>query len=120
MSAPNLTFSFNKSAIGVNQHVTVSFTSDIAYTQFEARATLDGATWGRGVGTLVGAFSTTPANTQRTFEVYDTEIVNGDGVYRISLFAQGADGAWNDNGQFITYYGKALITSDGNNFLSMN
>lgn len=120
MAAPNLTFSFDKSAIGASQYVSVSFASDIPYAQFEARATLDGAKWGRGVGALVGAFSATPANTQRTFEVYDTEIVTGDGTYRISLFAQGADGAWNDNGQFITYDGKLLKTSDGNNFLSMN
>ncbi len=119
MAAPNLTFSFNKAAIGINQCVVVTFSSDIPYTQFEARATLVSAAWGRGVGTLVGAFSSTPANTERIFEIYDTELVNGDGVYRISLFAQGTDGSWNDNGQFITYDGKALITSDGNNFLSM-
>lgn len=119
MGAPNLTFSFDKSAIGANQYVTVSFTSDVPYTQFEARATLDGTEWGRGVGTLVGAFSATPANTERTFEVYDTEIVNGDGVYRISLFAQGLEGAWNDNVQFIDYTGNWFITSDGKNYLSM-
>ena len=119
MSAPNLTFSMDKTAIGVSQYATVAFSSDIPYTQFEARATPDSAAWGLGVGTLVGAFSTTPANTQRSFEIYDTEIISGDGVYRISLFAQGEDGSWNDNGQFIDYNGNNLKTSDGNNFLAM-
>lgn len=119
MAAPNLTFSFNKAAIGINQCVVVTFNSDIPYTQFEARATRVSAAWGRGVGTLVGAFSSTPANTERIFEIYDTDLVNGDGVYRISLFAQGTDGSWNDNEHFITHDGKFFTTSDGKNFLAM-
>ena len=119
MAAPNLTFSTNKTEIGLNDYVSVSFTSDIAYTQFEARATLANANWGRGIGTLVGAFSTTPANTERTFEIYDTEIVSGDGVYRIGLYAQGEDGSWNDNEQYICYDGKSFKTSDGKSFLVM-
>lgn len=117
MSAPNLTFSTSKTEIGLNDYMQVTFESDIAYLQFEARATLVDASYGVGIGTLVGAFSSTPATTERSFEIYDTEIVNGDGTYRISLFAQGEDGSWNDNHQFITNEPKNFITSDGENFL---
>ncbi|MEG2388747.1 MAG: hypothetical protein RSC90_09315 [Clostridia bacterium] len=90
MAAPDVTFSASKTALGVGDFITVSFTSDIAMSAFEARATTFGAAYGVGIGTLVGAFSATPAGVQRTFEIYETELVNGDGQYRISLFAQSA------------------------------
>lgn len=98
MAAPELTFSItgNKiSAVSGFDSITVTFSSDIAYTAFECRATKSGEDWGRGKGALIASFSQTPAGTQRTFEVYDDFLLSGDGEYRISLFAQGADGSWN-------------------------
>lgn len=100
--------------------IVVTFTSDIAYTSFECRATKVGEDWGVGKGSLVASFSSTPANTSRTFEVYDDYLLNGDGEYRISLFAQGADGSWNDNHGFIpSGETETMLTADGEEFLCM-
>lgn len=123
MSAPNLTFSISGSEIsdetGFN-HITVTFSADAEYQAFECRATKAGDNWGLGMGALVAAFSQTPANTQRTFEVYDSYLLQGDGEYRISLFAQGMDGSWNDNWGFIPYGDTAtMLTADGKEFLVM-
>lgn len=122
MPAPQLTFSItgNKvSAVSGYDHISVVFSSDIAYTQFECRATKAGENYGRGVGRLVASFSATPAGTSRSFEVYDDDLVNGEGEYRISLYAQSQDGGWNDNCMFIPSGSNRLITSDNKVFLCM-
>lgn len=122
MPAPQLTFTISGtkvSAVSGFNHIDVSFSSDIAYTQFECRATKAGESYGRGVGRLVASFSMTPANTSRTFEVYDTDLVNGEGEYRIGLYAQSEDGGWNDNFAFIPDSSTGLKTSDNKTFLCM-
>lgn len=122
MAAPQLTFTFtdNKvSSVTGYDHIEVTFLSDIAYTAFECRATKSGENWGRGVGRLIASFSTTPAGVERTFQVYDDDLVNGDGEYRISLFAQSEDGGWNDNCAFIPSGASGLITADGKQVLCM-
>lgn len=120
MAAPQLTFSVDGSKIsGASgfDHITVTFQSDIAYSAFECRATKVGAEYGVGKGSLVASFSSTPANTQRTFEVYDDYLLSGDGEYRISLYAQGADGSWNDNYYYIPTGSSMYICSDGKPYL---
>lgn len=123
MSAPNLEFDVSGIKISDESgydHITVTFSADAPYQAFECRATKVGDEWGLGRGTLCASFSQTPANTQRTFEVYDDYLVHGDGQYRISLFAQGMDGSWNDNYAFIPSDSTGgLITSDGEIFLCM-
>lgn len=122
MPAPQLTFTISGtkvSAVSGYNHIDVSFSSDIAYTQFECRATKAGESYGRGVGRLVASFSMTPAGTSRTFEVYDTDLVNGEGEYRIGLYAQSEDGGWNDNYAFIPDSSTGLKTSDNKTFLCM-
>ena len=122
MPAPQLTFSISGakvSAVSGYDHIDVSFSSDIAYTQFECRATKAGESYGRGVGRLVASFSMTPAGTARTFEVYDTDLVNGEGEYRIGLYAQSEDGGWNDNYAFIPAQSTGMKTSDNKIFLCM-
>ena len=58
--------------------------------------------------------------TERTFEVYDDFLLSGDGEYRISLYAQGADGSWNDNYGFVpSGTTKTMLTADGKEFLCM-
>ena len=104
MGAPNLTFSVTGdklSAVSGFDKITVSFEADAPYKAFECRATKSGEAWGVGRGALVASFSQTPANTQRQFDIYDDYLLEGDGEYRISLFAQGEDGAWNDSCGFI-------------------
>ena len=122
MAAPQLTFSVDGSKISDEtgfDHIAVTFQADIAYQAFECRATKIGAEYGVGKGTLIASFSTTPANTQRTFEIYDDYLVNGDGEYRISLFAQGQDGSWNDNYYYIPVGSSMYTTADGKPYLCM-
>lgn len=119
MPAPGLTFSVTGTKISGKagfDHITVSFSADVGYDAFQCRATKDGEDYGVGKGSLVAAFSATPAGTERSFEVYDDYLLSGDGKYRISLFAQ-KDGAWNDNHLFIPSGASGLITADGKTFL---
>lgn len=121
MSAPNLTFTTSgvklSNKAGFDK-IVVEFTADAAYKKFECRATKIDEEYGLGKGALVASFSTTPANTKRTFEVYDDFLLRGDGQYRISLFAQGEDGSWNDNHGFITS-DKQTFYANGVKFLCM-
>lgn len=122
MPAPGLKFTTSGSVISAVSgfdRITVSFSSDIAYAAFECRATKAGEDYGVGKGTLVASFSSTPAGTTRTFEVYDDHLLSGDGAYRLSLFAQGADGAWNDNHLLIPSGSDRLVTADGLQLLCM-
>lgn len=122
MPAPDITFSVtgNKvSSVTGHDHITLTFSADIAYTQCEIRATKNGTAYGRGVGTLIASFSTTPANTSRSVDVYDSFLVNGDGDYRVSIFAQSEDGGWNDNCLFVPSGSDGLITADSKTLLSM-
>ena len=123
MAAPGLTFSVSGNKVSDEpgfDYIIVNFQSDIPYQRFECRATKIGDDYGVGKGALVASFSTTPANTQRTFEVYDDYLVHGDGEYRISLFAQGMDGTWNDNHGFIpSGQTETMLMADGLEFLVM-
>lgn len=122
MAAPQLEFSISRNKISDepgHDFITVQFSVDIAYQAFECRATKVGEDYGVGKGVMVASFSQTPANTQRTFEVYDDYLVHGDGEYRISLFAQGMDGSWNDNHYYIPVGSDYYITSDGLPYLCM-
>lgn len=92
--------------------VTVNFSVNTAYKTFEARATKEGASYGQGIGTLIAAFSNTPALTERTFEIYDEHLTSGDGNYRISLYAEA------DYGDIIIPVNSTmLITSDDKIFI---
>lgn len=122
MGAPNLSFTASGakiSAVVGYDHITVSFQADAPSLAFECRATKVGEDYGVGKGALVASFSATPANTQRTFEIYDDYLLRGDGEYRISLFSQGEDGSWNDNYPYIPVGNSAYITSNGLPYLCM-
>lgn len=123
MSAPNLEFTVSGTKLSDESgfdYISVTFSADAQYQAFECRATKVGEDWGRGKGTLVASFSQTPANAQRTFEVYDDYLVHGDGEYRISLFAQGIDGSWNDNWGFVpSGQTDTMLTADGLEYLVM-
>ena len=122
MAAPNITFTATGNKVsGVSgfDSISVSFKADAAYSAFQCRATKVGEDWGVGKGVLVASFSSTPANTERSFDIYDDYLTAGDGDYRISLFAQGEDGSWNDNGCFIPTGSSGMLTVDGKTFLTM-
>lgn len=123
MGAPNLKFTVSRKRVSDKpgfDHISVTFSADAQYQAFECRATKAGDDWGLGKGVLVASFSQTPANTERTFEVYDEFLTHGDGDYRISLFAQGIDSSWNDNWGFIpSGESEPMLTADGDEFLCM-
>lgn len=123
MSAPNLEFTVSGNKLSDEagfDHISVTFSADAQYQSFECRATKVGDEWGVGKGVLVASFSATPANTERTFEVYDDFLVHGDGDYRISLFVQGMDGSWNDNWGFIPNgETETMLTVEGLEYLVM-
>lgn len=98
MAGPNLTFVLDRTKISAvpGYNVTnISFYSDVAYRVFECRATKIDEAWGVGRGTLLAGFSLTPENVSRQFEIYSNDLLNGDGIYRITLMAQGLDDEWN-------------------------
>lgn len=121
MGAPNLSFSVSGNKVSAADgfdYILVAFQADAAYQAFECRATKVGEDWGIGRGTLIASFSQTPADTLRQFEVYDDYLVSGDGEYRISLYVQGEDGAWNDTIGFVTSdTTDTMLTADGKQFL---
>ena len=122
MAAPALTYSVTGkrvSPVEPFEKVIVTFTSDAPYEAFECRATKAGEPFGRGKGALLASFSQTPADTPRQFELYNSFLLAGDGDYRISLFAQGEDGSWNDNEGFRLADDSKLILADGKEFLCM-
>jgi hypothetical protein len=121
MPAPLLNFSVSGtriSEVSGYDHIDVVFSSDIEYVAFECRATKAGESYGRGVGKLIASFSTTPAGVERSFEVYNYDLIHGEGDYRISLYAKSSDGQWNDGYHFIPSGSTGLITADGKIFLS--
>lgn len=65
---------------------TVTFRSNKPLTSWEARATTTLQTPGVGVGLLVGSGGAETANTDITFDVDDTELTAGDGVYTVSVY----------------------------------
>jgi hypothetical protein len=69
---------------------TVTFQSDQALAEWEARA--DGN--GHGSGLLVGSGGAANANTDVQFDVDYTELTQGDKVYRINVYGKNAGGEW--------------------------
>lgn len=117
MAAPQISYEKNYDKVSTARHVTVIFSADAAYQQFECRATKAGDPYGVGIGELIASFSYTPAGTERTFEIYNTDLLEGDGQYRLSLFAKGQNGSWNDDIAFYTSESEPVLTSDGKNYL---
>lgn len=104
MGIPNITVTQNVTTIStvVGKDVcTATYQVNENYVEMEARATKNGAPYGRGIGILViskkadsGGFF--PANTNDTFGVYPRFLGNGDGQYRISVYVKNVDGIWSD------------------------
>ena len=121
MGAPNVTYSITKnkiSAVSGFDSLTVTFSADGEYTAFECRAVKAGEDWGIGKGALIASFSQTPANTERTFDVYDDFLLSGDGEYTVFLYVKAPDGSWNDTIGFIpSGADSALVAADGLSFL---
>lgn len=101
MAIPNITFTKDVDIVSTVQSCTVDFYVDENFRKFEARATKQGDPYGRGVGNLVTEMYIVspnyfPANKSYAFVITDTDLVFGEGVYRISMYAQNTDGIWSD------------------------
>ena len=122
MAAPEITFTCSGEKLSGAEgfdRIAVTFQSDLPCAAFECRATRAGEDYGVGKGVLVAAFSSTPAGAIRSFDIYDDFLIQGDGEYRISLFAQGEDGSWNDNHRYLPVGKGAYVTADGAAYLCM-
>lgn len=79
----------------------VTFSVNENFREVEVRATLEGQSYGRGIGDLVMSMSISSPNyysagTKYSFVITDENLTRGDGTYRISLYAKNVDGVWSD------------------------
>ena len=79
--------------LGINECI-CRFHCNIDVTEWEARATRDGESSGRGIGLLVENGTNIKAGEIGIVSVLDTELLNGDGNYLIRIYAKSTDGVW--------------------------
>lgn len=79
--------------LGINECV-CKFHCDIDVSEWEARATRDGESSGRGIGLLVENGTDLKTGSTGVVSVLDTELSNGDGDYLIRIYAKSTDGVW--------------------------
>lgn len=79
--------------LGINECV-CKFHCNIDVTEWEARATRDGESSGRGIGLLVESGTNIKVGETGIVSVLDTELSNGDGNYLIRIYAKSTDGVW--------------------------
>ena len=79
--------------LGINECV-CKFHCDIDVTEWEARATREGESSGRGIGLLVENGTTLKTGSIGVVSVLDTELSKGDGDYLIRIYAKSDDGVW--------------------------
>ena len=79
--------------LGINECV-CKFHCDIDVTEWEARATRDGESSGRGIGLLVESGTNLKTGNVGVVSVLDSELSKGDGDYLIRIYAKSNDGVW--------------------------
>lgn len=98
--------------------------SELIYA-VECRATLSGAPWGRGVGVDVladdlqtdsGVYELPTPAQSFSFDVESSELLSGDGTYRITVYVRDSRGVWDDTFLFIPSGSDMLKTADGKVF----
>lgn len=116
-----LTISIDRNKISSHFKASVSVVSDTAIDAYEARATLFGAPYGRGVGydlisddaaAADGAAPLSPAAASFSFDVEAAELPS-DGKYRISVYVRDTNGIWNDCDYLVTKTADAVRDSSG-------
>lgn len=105
MGIPDITFANDRTIISTKFSCTVKFKVTENFREFEARATIAGQPYGRGIGILLMNMSIAspnyyPANTEYTYIITDQNLTSGDGTYRISMYAKNTDGIWSDTVAF--------------------
>lgn len=79
--------------LGINECI-CRFHCDIDIVEWEARATRDGESSGRGIGLLVESGTDLKTGSTGVVSVLDTELSKGDGDYLIRIYAKSSDGVW--------------------------
>lgn len=79
--------------LGINECI-CRFHCNIDVTEWEARATREGESSGRGIGLLVENGTDLKTGSTGVVSVLDTELSNGDGDYLIRIYAKSSDGVW--------------------------
>lgn len=78
---------------GINECI-CRFHCNIDVTEWEARATRDGESSGRGIGLLVEGGTDLKTGSTGVVSVLDSELSKGDGDYLIRIYAKSSDGVW--------------------------
>ena len=119
------TLSVDRSAIPDGGKANVTITASENIYAVECRATLSGAQWGRGIGTDVladdlqtssGYYELPTPSTSFSFDVESSELLSGDGTYRVTVYVRDARGVWDDTDLFIPAGSDKLVTADGFTF----
>lgn len=79
--------------LGINECV-CKFHCNMDIAEWEARATREGESSGRGIGLLVENGTTLKTGSIGVVSVLDTELSKGDGDYLIRIYAKSSDGVW--------------------------
>ena len=79
--------------LGINECV-CKFHCNIDVTEWEARATREGESSGRGIGLLVESGASLKTGNVGIVSVLDSELSKGDGDYLIRIYAKSSDGVW--------------------------
>lgn len=79
--------------LGINECI-CRFHCNIDVTEWEARATRDGESSGRGIGLLVESGTDLKTGNVGIVSVLDSELSKGDGDYLIRIYAKSNDGVW--------------------------
>lgn len=79
--------------LGINECI-CRFHCNIDVTEWEARATRDGESSGRGIGLLVEGGTDLKTGSTGVVSVLDSELSKGDGDYLIRIYAKSNDGVW--------------------------
>lgn len=107
------------------QSVGVRFSSSVNFVKFYATAVKSGKDYGFINDVLVDIEGSTPtgvklyeltnrnANTEFTFTINASQLLEGDGVYRIGLYVQDTTGFWNYEYFFIPVGNDYFEDSDG-------
>lgn len=79
--------------LGINECI-CRFHCDIDIVEWEARATREGESSGRGIGLLVESGTDLKTGSTGVVSVLDSELSKGDGDYLIRIYAKSNDGVW--------------------------
>lgn len=74
-----------------------SFIANQDILQWEVRALYGKESPNRGEGILIQKGNFLKANDLAIFQIVDTDLTNGDGIYTISIYAQNLKGNWSEN-----------------------